>query len=356
MGLALLTALFLMPMDMAETRRTEGSRGAVITFIAAVLLFSLQPLLVHYSVDSTDVLAFFVVWMLSELFTTSQIIKHLTRSSDTEHPGIRSLWRDNFLANKHGISRPRSKTVILALLVVGGAFDWLLFGVAVENLGPSTATVLYEFWPTLVILGLALRPRNSTLRPRHKRFAARRGLLVCLSSVGVTMVVLSQGQGSHGGVDGLGSAVGLAAAALAALWIVLTIRLSDWQRIGADDTLARMHLSMVVKYHRNLAAALVVAPTAIASLAQSRALPVAGLLLAAAGGAVGAFGDYFLFKANQRSRDPSINALANATPVLALVWLSVLVGVEIPRLDWFVFGTLAVVAANTLLRLNPRGR
>ena len=185
--------------------------------------------------------------MLAELFTTSRIIKYLTRSSGTERPGIRSLWRDNFLENKHCISRPRLKTVIFVLLVLGGAFDWLLFGVAVENLGPPTATVLYEFWPTLIILGLALRLRNSTLRPRHGRFTAVRGLLICLSSVGVAMVVLSQDQGSHGGVDGLGSAVGLAAAALAALWIVLTIRLSDWQRIGADDTLARMHLSMVVQ-------------------------------------------------------------------------------------------------------------
>ena len=47
--------------------------------------------------------------------------------------------------------------------------------------------------------------------------------------------------------------------------------------------------------------------------------------------------------------------MANATPVLALVWLAVLVGADIPQLDWFVFGTLAVITANTLLRLDPEG-
>lgn len=210
--------------DLPAVGSPGDSRGAVITFLAAVLLFSLQPLLVHYSVDSADVLAFFVAWMLSELFVISQIIKHMSRHSSAERPSVRSLWRDNFLENKHSISRPRLKTVAFMLLVLGGAFDWLLFGITVDRLGPATAAVLYEFWPTLVILGLALRPWNTSPRVQHERFTVGQGLLVSLSAVGVTMVVLSQDQGSYSRVDVLGSVVGLAAAALAALWIVLTIR------------------------------------------------------------------------------------------------------------------------------------
>ena len=316
-----------------------------------MLLVSLQPLLVYYSVDSTDILVFFVMWMLSEQFTVSRIVKQIARSASTELPNARSLWKDNFLENKHNLSRPRFKTVAFVLLILGGAFDWLLFGISVDRLGPTTATVLYEFWATLAILGSALRPLNTSRHARHEKFTVGRGLLVGLSAVGVTIVVLSQSQSPYGGVDALGAAVGLAAAAFAALWIVLTIRLPDWQRIGADDALARTHLSMIVKYHRNLFAAVAVAPAAVVSLAQSRALSAVGLPVAVSGGAVGAPAGYCLFKANHHSRDPSINALANATPVLALVWLAVLVGVDIPRLDWFVCGTFAVITANTLLRL-----
>ncbi|MCY4328274.1 MAG: hypothetical protein OXC53_11930, partial [Rhodobacteraceae bacterium] len=61
-------------------------------------------------------------------------------------------------------------------------------------------------------------------------------------------------------------------------------------------------------------------------------------------------------RANLETDDPRINTVAYATPVLALIWLSLATEITIPHPSLLVIGTAAILAANVLLQTDPESR
>ena len=58
-------------------------------------------------------------------------------------------------------------------------------------------------------------------------------------------------------------------------------------------------------------------------------------------------------RANLETKDPAVNALSYATPVVALLWLAAFSEIHVANTEHLVIGTTAIVAMNLLLNVDP---
>ena len=135
--------------------------------------------------------------------------------------------------------------LMIGLMVLTG-YEWLVFRLSMSVSGPALATILYQLFPTILIIMLVWLP----IELRHQRKANEvhsksnrretlgigRLILIGIAAFGVTITVASQDkelsivleQHILGGLLGLGNAVLVAAS------IALPLRLSRWMKLPDD--------------------------------------------------------------------------------------------------------------------------
>lgn len=190
-------------------------------------------------------------------------------------------------------------------------------------------------------------------------------LLLLLCFVGFTFVVLSQTTGitEFQGQDLRRLGLGVMLALLSAFLVSLTAFSFRW---GADLAGELMQEGEGNKESLELfgvvlgivISSLVAIPSsALIGVSSGESLAVDGLTISVVGGIfAGAFASIIWRKANLLAHNLGINAIAYLTPILALFWLLLASKVNVPRVDYLVIGTAAIVAANLLINFEAEIR
>ena len=246
----------------------------------------------------------------------------------------------------------------------GTTFHWLLFERAISLEGAASSTVIYQCYPVLLILFLMWFARLSLLGQNSgddkPSLDIGKVALILLSAFGVGLVVSGQAKelSFFGALSG--SIYALSAALLAGASLASAVVMPDWIEVenrqdkrAEKRTIAGLYLHII----RNIIALIILAVLSLIFRHTYEALSVNTILVPVLGGTVDGFWAYFFHRANNlRRKSPSINALQNLSPILALLWLGIFASTNILRLDWFVVGALIVISANTLLHLDTEGR
>ena len=352
-------------------------------FVVAVVVFSFLPSIVHYGVSESGPFLFYFLFMIPSGLLGAILAKR-------EAQGINIAFaKDQFPArlSVYGIVRHNWRSAsgiggrLWILLMIGSmvltGYEWLVFGFSMSVSGPALATILYQLFPTILIVMLVWLPielqhqrKTNGVRSKSERgqnLGIGRLILIGMAAFGVMITVASQNQKLSVVLEGniLGALLGLGNAVLVAASIALPLRLSRWMKLPddykthGDKDVVFSCLALLLLSRQFLVCGMLVAPFAVVEWYQTSdgigSLPLLMIVLGGAGIA-SAIGNYLYYSANQSSvRKPWINSLSNLTPVLALLWLWALVDMQIPRVAWFVLGALMIISANTLLHLDPEG-
>ena len=355
----------------------------VPAFGVAVVVYSFLPLIVHYGVGESGPLLFFFLFMMPSGFLGAILAKREAQGvniafAEDQFPArlsvygiVRHNWR-----SASGVGGRLWVLLMIGLMVLAG-YEWLVFGFSMRVSGPALATILYQLFPTILIVMLVWLPielrhqeKANGVRSKSERgqsLGIRRLVLIGVAAFGAMVTVASRDQGLSVVAEGhiLGALLGFGNAVLVAASIALPLRLSRWMKLPddykthGDKDVVFSCLALLLLSRQFLFCGILVAPFALVEWYQTSdgigSLPLLAVVLGGAGVA-SAIGNYLYYSANQSSvRKPWINSLSNLTPVLALLWLWALVDTQIPRVAWFVLGVLMIVSANTLLHLDLGG-
>ena len=244
------------------------------------------------------------------------------------------------------------------LVCIVGECGFVLFAVGLALVDVSVATVLYQTWPVFLMLITLFLFRNTN---RYRSVSTGNWLFVGLALAGVVLGVMSQnemprpllsighGLASPGAL--LGAGLVLAAAILAAANIACTFRLGAMLAKANDVTTDRrtgeILFATVVTSMAMTVAGLVLCAIGIAVSetlsARNVAYAVPGALL------VNVVGVCALRAANLKTDNLGVNALACATPLVALVWLHAFSTIDVFHMDYLVIGAVAIVSANLII-------
>ena len=250
----------------------------------------------------------------------------------------------------------RAVDVKLALSVVA-AFNFALFAWSTRLIDVSVAAILFETWPILLIL---LMTRLFPGGARYREPAPEMLLLLVLSLAGFAFVVVGQAGGfaniQTGGLSALVIGVVLAGAgAVATSFTAFSFRwgtdvvhaIPSEARQGIGEHSLEMFGVLVAFFIANTVAAVL---NGYAGMNTGEAMDSRTLLHAVVlGAAINGIANVAWRKANLITDNLGINALANTTPVLSLVWLFLFFQVAPERPDYLIIGTVGIITVNLLI-------
>ena len=253
----------------------------------------------------------------------------------------------------------------LMLFAVIGRCGVVLFTLALVFVDVSIAAILYETWPLILML-LMSRLFKDTKRYRPITWGTL--ILVVPAISGAALVILSQNDTPRLlGVIGtdfvnLGTSLGVFLVLMAAVGAAAhgagTLRLGE--------SLAKTHTHTDNRRTGEIVFAMVM--TCISQVLSGGLLCVSGLIVsesiswhqliyAVAGGffitSVGALAFRW---ANLNTDNLGVNALAFATPLVALLWLWMFSIFDASHLDYLIVGAMGIVASNLLINVDASNR
>ena len=253
-------------------------------------------------------------------------------------------------------------------LTLIGRFEVLLFAWSTQFVDTAVATIIYELW---VIWFVFFRSRSVNRESEKQKIASQSWIYLALAAVGLIFVNIAQ-NGTISSLAYQGLALAFVASVLAALQIERPLRYGDIvaERIVAErhakrykesDTesegdIALVHTLFVIILTTLISSAVnaVIFLFRLANdsskfdytASQMTWIIVSGIVIGSA---------VFVFnrKGNHLAKTaPDLNAIAYATPVLAIIWLLAWNRIDIARFDMFIMGAALIVAVNLMINFK----
>ena len=333
--------------------RLSVQSRAVTLMLAAVVGYSVLPLLVDVSDGVGSVALLTGVWAFTHSAVNAAAVRRWSRQA-----GLR--------VRGSGLARRIPWWAYTAAFVA--AFQWVFFAWSSRLTETAVTTLIFEFWPVLFLVGRRLLPS-----PGHKRPVAGGDLvLVAAAAVGLSLVIFSNSGTSAGSTSWAGAVFAGTALMIAAGERVAHLRSGELvaeslQTSRSENTAAETEPE---------AAASARTRTLIGAFQNVAARGTASVLLLIVGavqhpgsgeplavtiavgfglGAVHAVSGLTFSYANHLSDTDTINSLYFAVPTLALVWLWTFTDVTVSHPALFVAGGIGVLAVNMVIHLDPEG-
>ena len=337
-----------------------GRYGAAGYMLAFVFFFSWVPLVIDFGLAGSHPLLF------NAGLAAGKVIGVL-------------IWlvfaAPRLIFDKAVLQLIRTRTFSKAMLLGSAShLTYALFAWSTAYVDTAVSAILYEAWPILYIV-LLTRLISTPAQPRYRNLSAMDYCLCVLAFCGLAFVILGTGQPAPQGeawVSGrsfplLGIVLAIGAAAVSSLnaynfrWgMDLHKELPGRAGPGKADTrqagrspagpeeLACVMIAFALS-------SLLVLPGSLAlGFAVGGSLSLRSLAVSVAAGAVLlSFGSICFRRANLETKNPAVNALAYATPVLALAWLAAFTEVQVANMAYVVIGASAIIAMNLLLNVDP---
>ncbi len=325
--------------------------------LAAVALFSAQPLLTYTAVQDMSPWLFTAIWYGSRAVLHGGVRQITARRAGQGNPKVVMLA---------DLRAAQKKFVCLLVLF---QLSWPLFAVAATLADPAILTVIFEAWPLLfgvitvsAMWGRLMLDTESGTDPVgiSREISGISAMLVMLAvgSVGVALVIFSDTTNLEWSKTTLwGVLLALAAAACtAASTAVAQVTGKHQQRTAAQNATAVTTAGLVAAQSLLIPLLLVVS-----AVTNDMTVTTKGLLLAIAAGAAQMAGGWCLHEANHLARETQgkssagINTLYYMVPVAALLLLALSGSTDIARPDLLIAGAAGVVAVNMVMHLDPEG-
>ncbi len=325
--------------------QVDRSRTAAIYLLVSVLGISVVPLAIVVA-GAPDSPFLFGAFLSGGTSLGALAFLRARYGSLLRDPRIFALIRRNVV----------SWPIFFVLL---GTFDFTFFAWSTKFIDATVATILWGCWPIIFVFLLSRVFGSRQAGPsRYRRITATLVVLMIFSLIGLAYVVLAQSS-TPSGMDWasdssyFGFALVLASGVLIALNIFSFSWAADMARkcqIHSDWPDARgmelFFITVVICISNAFTA-----PAKIAfSLAASEGVQLDVILVGLIIGATIRVGSSILWRhANLITRALGINALGYATPVFAVLWLALFWEVNIPRVDYLIIGTCAIISSNILI-------
>ena len=179
-------------------------------FGVAVVVYSFLPSIVHYGVNESGPLLFYFLFMIPAGFMVAVLAKREAQGiniafAKEQFPArlsvyeiVRHNWR-----SASGIGGRLWILLMIGLMVLSG-YEWLVFGFSMRVSGPALATILYQLFPTILIVMLVWLPielrhqeKGNGVRSKSERgqnLGIGRLILIGMAAFGVLITVASQDQ------------------------------------------------------------------------------------------------------------------------------------------------------------------
>ena len=259
---------------------------------------------------------------------------------------IRSLIRNNL------VSWP-----IFFLLL--GTFEFTFFAWGTRFVDATVATILWGSWPIIFVFLLSRIFRGSRERPaRYRKITPSLVLLMVFSLIGLAYVVLAQATRQSGfDLTSDSSWVGFAFAMLSGILITFNIFSFSWstslaakaKNLGVSHqshSLELFFITVIVCISNAFTAPFKAGFSLLASEQIQTDVILAGLIV---GGTIRVGSSLLWRHANLTTHALGINALGYAEPLFGVLWLALFWEVNIPRVDYLILGTCAIIASNILI-------
>ena len=249
------------------------------------------------------------------------------------------------------------------LLTVIHRFDYGMFALATRFIDVSVASVIFETWPIASLLLIAYLFRNEG---RYQRITPGMLLLLGLAFVGFFFVASSQtGEFRNWmSVSSLETGIGLILVLLAvvvASLVAFTFRWGeDFRNALPEDVSDRDNATVMVScvILGSCIGALISAVLNLAiGIGVGESISTNDIVAAVIGGAI-AYGlaNITYRAANVLTANLGINAMAYATPLVALFWLAIFSQVNVARFDFLLIGAAAIITTNLLVNFEAEVR
>ena len=367
----------------------ESNTAAGVQFIAvAALLYSLIPVALDFLVDGTVPLTVGFGTVIGYIVALEIDRRRLAARVRNSSEGQIELSYRNLL--RHIVSPSTNRVGIFGSLLVltAAVSSYVIFAASTVKIDTAVSSSLYELWPMLWLFAMrrvdASRygPSENLSHPWHTY------ALMLLGVPAIALIIFSTAVATSATDAGVqlpvaGIVLGIAAPIMGTLivatfwftdrvlyearsseYVSLSPKLYDrWMKPGekglvrpSSDELRAMQVAI---NHASLTSARVVLlvillPLAVresGSIAQLLSGPLFGGILI--GALLAGPAGISVSQAHYRTNRREIVSLQYLSPVLALLWLAVATPIDIARIDFLVIGTVAVVAINMLINLDP---
>ena len=282
-------------------------------------------------------------------------------------------------ASRLGLGLPGdllSRTLRWPLLIASiGTMDYAVFVWSIRFVDTAVATVINELWPVfLVFFLITCRKRSHAQNSAVTTSLSKQLALSCVAAVGLVLMVACQSEnslwnflGSISSTSVKGMLLALFSAVLVGSSICGTLVYGDklfehhYGKIAPTDTRSRYDRIALLRFAL-VAHAISTGIGSILSLSlgvifSNEIHNIGGPVTAQAVlgsiclGVVGSAASILLRYGNIASQQPGLNAIFFLSPGLALIWLA-LIGITIPRMDFFVIGAALILSINVLLNAS----
>ena len=311
-----------------------------------VVTYSLVPLVIDKGLDGTNPLLFNAGLSVGKIIGVTAWIAVTCRAA---------------IFNRDVFRLIRARTFSKAMLLGSTShFTYALFAWSTTFVDTAVSTIVYETWPVLYMVGLTRLMSHSDGQPRYRKLLVGDYALCAVAFIGLAFVTVGTSSiennpaGSHVGYQTLGVALSLCAAAVAALNVYNFRWGCDLRRdlpgnVADRGTRDVAELACVMVAFA-LSSLLVLPASVAAGLATGGGMSAAALLVSVAAGAgLLALGSTCFRCANLQTTDPAINALAYATPVIAVGWLAAFSDIDVADTSYVAVGAVMIVAVNLVL-------
>lgn len=280
------------------------------------------------------------------------------------------------------LKRARSPQVGLRLVLIPlsmtavGGLTYMAFAWSIVYIDPAVSSSLYELWPIVWFISMKLIDRNRHGPHELKLTPWSHYILMSLAILAIVLVVYSTGANSSDNHDTSIPVVGVILALIAPVlgsFTTCTFLFIDrmmygrttqskhhWESNGIGQFKRREieeYLGFVAGTVTRISLLPIVVLIAILeSFAMStwRSAPFLGGVVA--GAMLNGPAAFLLRRSHIVSHQREIIVLQYLAPIFALLWLAWLRGIDIIRIDFLVFGTVAIVAINMLINVDPERR
>lgn len=254
-------------------------------------------------------------------------------------------------------------------LVTASVFGYVCFAWSTRYIDTAVSSSMYELWPILWVIMFQIIDRNSFGKSAPSPIPNATRLLLCLGGASVILLVYStasSGEAGAGQVPVLGVVLGISGpllGSLASFCFLFADRLLFVERgkhthLAAATQMTERQMTEAATQIAHIVARWIALPIVIVlAVFENRSL-TGWLSMELLGGAISgsvlfATANFFVRRAHTIETRREIISIQYLSPLLSLIWLLTFTRVELVRIDFLVFGTVAVMAINMLINANP---
>ncbi len=262
-------------------------------------------------------------------------------------------------------------TISLILVSIAG-LSYVLFSWSTTYIDVAISSSLFEIWPLITIIFFSYIDRHIKGSRRGQSPQFMTYLLMLLGIPAVFLVIFSAYSNSSSASHSIpifGIFLAIFAPVLGSLYVFSflfsnkviynSIEKNDYiWKLDKDTEYDPNHLELFINISSAVLGRFITLPLAIIlALVESRA-SFHDLLLPLLGGIITGFlihspADIMLRKAHLEAQEREILSLQYISPILAIGWLAIFLGLDIQRIDFLVFGTASIFVLNTLISFDP---